>query len=360
MAAFQQCHQQLLQQQHQQQHGQQPQQQTTNCSGNSINLSHSGASALLVALDPAQQRLLVASAGLCRAVLARSTPTGDLTVMELTTYLALGHDATETARLDAAGSSICYPAAGAVHRDYQGTATRASNSSSPQTLYQPEAVLVGPDGQVLPGVKASRMLGYTSAAAAGVVSTPVVTSWRLTGAESFIVLGTPGLWAAMTPAEVADYVAAALSAGVSSTYSSMQAPTAPAADDGDGNAGAETGSSAAAAAASVGDLLTLEAQERLKLKLMDRLFGLCPGPAAAGSCSSGVVPDVSAVVLQLGSSPGMPAVAVDKQKVTAELTHITRWVHHTCLALQTLAAGSDPAPCLFPQAMHQCQLTFLA
>jgi len=62
--------------------------------------------------------------------------------------------------------------------------------------------------------------------------------------------------------------------------------------------------------------LTLEAQERLKLKLADTLRRVCPGPAVAGAAaaagggcqpSCGVVPDVSAVVLLLDGSEGLLA-----------------------------------------------------
>jgi serine/threonine protein phosphatase PrpC len=327
-AAFNQCHQQLLQLQPQQHPA------ANNGPGSTLDTATSGASALLLALDQNQSKLLVASAGLCKAVLARSSPAGSLTVMELTPRLALGHDPTETARLDAAGSSICYqpPAA---EGEGEGSSTDAGNASSDAAADacqtnayssshdstgtssilddQPAAVLVAPDGSVLQHVGASRLLGCSAATSAGVVSTPVVTSWRLNGSESFVVLGSPGLWQAMNPAEVVDYVAAALASGIASS-SSTGATSA-----------AAKGSQAAAV--SVGDLLTLEAQERLKLRLMDKLFGLCPGPAAPGA--AGCVPGVSAVVLLLPGSPARHADAVDQQKVKQELAGISRWASHT-------------------------------
>lgn len=319
-----QCHQQLTQSSQQQQQ-QPPDSHNSTATNPGIDTANSGTSALLAVLDQQQQRLLVASSGLCRAVLVRSSAAGDLTVMELTPYLALGHDATETARLDAAGSNIFYlPAAAAVHRDFQGTAATENVSANTPSMTnslanvaQPDAVLVGPDDQVLAGVRASRMLGFSRAASAGVMATPVVTSWRLTGSEAFVVLGTPGLWAAMSPAEVADYTAAALAAGVGSIDADLPS--------------AGTAAGAGSPGVSVGDLLTLEAQERLKLKLMDRLFGLCPGPASGVPCSSGVVPDVSAVVLQLGpaadlSHNSVESLDLDKQMVAAELGQVARYV----------------------------------
>jgi hypothetical protein len=121
----------------------------------------------------------------------------------------------------------------------------------------------------------------------------------------------------MNPVEVVDYVAAALASGINSS-SSGQATDAAAA----GVKAAGPQPAAASAAVSVGDLLTLEAQERLKLRLMDQLFGLCPGPAAPGA--AGCVPDVAAVVLLLDGSPALQAVAVDQQQMKQELAGISR------------------------------------
>ncbi|WIA17384.1 hypothetical protein OEZ85_014242 [Tetradesmus obliquus] len=314
-AAFLQCHQQLLQLQPQQNP------QANAGPGSTLDTATSGTAALLLSLDQSRSQLLVASAGLCTAVLARSSPAGGLTVLELTPRLALGHDPTETARLDAAGSSISYTqqappatAAAAATAATEEELQQASSSSSSVLQQQQAAVLTAPDGSVLHHVGASRLLGYSAATAAGVLPNPIVTAWRLTGSESFVVLGSPGLWQAMNPAEVVDYVAAALASGISSSSSSSSGPAAAAA----------AGKAAAAAAVSVGDLLTLEAQERLKLRLMDQLFGLVPGPAAPGA--AGCVPDVSAVVLLLDGSSSLhrAAAAEQQQKMQQELAGISR------------------------------------
>jgi hypothetical protein len=122
----------------------------------------------------------------------------------------------------------------------------------------------------------------------------------------------------MNPAEVVDYVAAALASNITTSSSSSSSSTA-------GPTSAAAGTALASqTAVTVGDLLTLEAQERLKLRLMDSLFGLCPGPAAPGA--AGCVPDVSAVVLLMPGSPALHAVAVDQQKMKQELAGISRWV----------------------------------
>ncbi|KAF6259367.1 hypothetical protein COO60DRAFT_1017425 [Scenedesmus sp. NREL 46B-D3] len=367
-AAFHQCHQQLLQLQ--------PQQHPAANSGpgSTVDTATSGASALLLALDQSKAQLMVASAGLCKAVLARSSPAGSFTVMELTPRLALGHDPTETARLDAAGSSICYqpPAAAAAADKSPGSlpagnrsAEAADNSGtggsdisagsvdagacssfgsssydsgagmpSSNFLNQPAAVLVAPDGSVLQHVGASRLLGCSAASAAGVLPTPVVTSWRLNGSESFVVLGSPGLWQAMNPGEVVDYVAAALASGITSSSSNTSSSSsAVAAGAAAGAAQASPSEAAAAAAVALGDLLTLEAQERLKLRLMDKLFGLCPGPAAP--VAAGCVPDVSAVVLLMQGSPALHAAVVDHHKMKQELAGISRWVSWLVLMSHT-------------------------
>jgi hypothetical protein len=112
----------------------------------------------------------------------------------------------------------------------------------------------------------------------------------------------------MNPAEVVDYVAAALASNITSSSST----------------GAASAAASQTAAVTVGDLLTLEAQERLKLRLMDSLFRLCSGPAAPGA--AGCVPDVSAVVLLMPGSPALHAVALDQQKTKQELAGISRWV----------------------------------
>jgi hypothetical protein len=121
----------------------------------------------------------------------------------------------------------------------------------------------------------------------------------------------------MNPAEVVDYVAAALASNITTTSSSSSSSSS-------GLTSAAAGTALASrTAVTVGDLLTLEAQERLKLRLMDSLFGLCPGPAAPGA--AGCVPDVSAVVLLMPGSPALHAVAVDQQKMKQELAGISRW-----------------------------------
>lgn len=313
-AAFQHCHEQLVKLHipHTKRHS-----SSSSPDDSRLDMSCSGCSALLLAVDQSQQRLIVASSGLCRAILARTSPSRELTVIELAPYLALGHDSTEAARLDAAGSSICYVSTAAAH-----TASYNSSSvSSHGSITQPAAVLISADGIPLPGVHASRLLGFTAAAAAGVIPGPVVTSWRLTGQEFFVVIGSPGLWAAMTPAEVVDYVAAALGAGIGSTTIAAAAG---------GDAVGSAAAAAAVAAVPVGDLLTLEAQERLKLKLMDRMFGVCSGAAGSNSsgCNAGVVPDVSAVVLLLNDDTHAAAAAYklspDHQRMQRELARVTR------------------------------------
>eukprot|EP00775_Hariotina_reticulata_P011412 gene11412-11559_t len=244
--------------------------------------------------------------------------------MELAPRLALGLDPLETARLDAAGSSICYSSSvpGGIHSQ----ATDGSNASltigavtSPfggmdqqcsGVASQQDFVLLGPDGVALPGVGASRLLGFSAASKAGVLPDPVLTSWRLNGTESFAVLGTPGLWAAMNPAEVVDYVAAVLASGVCRGC-----------DDSSG--------------VSVGDLLTLEAQERLKLKLADSLFSLCSAAAedaepSSSSSGCGRVPDVTAVVLLLEGSQGLLSVGVDRETAKAEIKDISRQALKGC------------------------------
>jgi hypothetical protein len=116
----------------------------------------------------------------------------------------------------------------------------------------------------------------------------------------------------MNPAEVVDYVAAVLASGVCS-----------------GSAGVD--------AASVGDLLTLEAQQRLKLKLADSLFSVCSAaapaddPSSSGGC--GWVPDVSAVVLLLDGSRGLLSVGVDQDAARAEIKDISRQAAFSILLL---------------------------
>lgn len=176
LAAFEQCHARLLQQAaHQQPQQQLPQEHQQQ----HLNVSHSGASCLLVCVDPASKQLLAASAGLCQGVMARAAPGGALTVLELSPRLALGYNVAETSRLDAEGSRICYscrtlsqptpqqPAAAA------GTGGQPSMTGATQQQVQqqqtscPEPVLIGPDGQPHAGVRASRLLGYSSASSAG-------------------------------------------------------------------------------------------------------------------------------------------------------------------------------------------------
>jgi hypothetical protein len=329
-AAFQQCHAQLLQlaSQQPQQHQQQ------------LNISHSGASCLLVCIDQANKQVLAASAGLCHAVMARAASGGALTVLELSPRLALGYNVAETSRLDAEGSSICYscrmlslwaPQA----QDQQDSKAAPAAQQQQQQATCPEPVLIGPNGQPLVGVGASRLLGYSSATSAGVIATPVVTSWRLTGEEAFVVLGSPGLWAAMNPAEVVDYVAAALASGACSMQQAEAAC--------DSSAAAKAAAWATPeqeppqqqgpaelrpdAAVLLSDLLTLEAQERLKLRLADISTLLALGGAAgAGSSTQQVVPDVTAVVVLLPAPVPAQKVPVAQQLLQEQLSTVTRWV----------------------------------
>lgn len=312
-------------------------------------------------VDQDNKQLLAASAGLCHAVMARSASEGKLTVLELSPRLALGYNVAETSRLDAVGSSICYSCDSSTLQ--QGTllqeeqqqpqdaaATTAAAEAEPQQEAQlqlpccPEPVLVGPNGLPLPGVRSSRLLGYSSASTAGVVPTPIVTSWRLSGEEAFIVLGSPGLWAAMNPAEVVDYVAAALASGACSTQGAPSPANAP---QPAGDAAAAQGSSSCSAyvstwdeqhvqdgpaqllpdaAALLGDLLTLEAQERLKLRLTDisTLLGGLGASGAAASARQQVVPDVTAIVLLLPGPLPAQKVPVNAQLLKEQLSHVTR------------------------------------
>jgi len=69
-----------------------PQQQAQLQQPSCPDVTWSGCSALLVALDQERSKLFVASAGVCKAVLARRSEAGHLTVMELAPRLGLGHD----------------------------------------------------------------------------------------------------------------------------------------------------------------------------------------------------------------------------------------------------------------------------
>jgi hypothetical protein len=189
-------------------------------------------------------------------------------------------------------------------------------------------------------------------ASAGVTATPVITSWRLSGEEAFVVLGSPGLWAAMNPAEVVDYIAAALASGACSSSMQPGGNDDAAADRNDSSLAAHDTAStpaqqldqsdaAAAAEAAVlrpdaavllSDLLTLEAQERLKLRLSDisTLIGL--GGAAAAAMAGGgggghqVVPDVTAVVLLLSGPLPQQKGVQDRVLLQQELACVTRYV----------------------------------
>lgn len=360
VAAFEQCHAKLLQQSQAQQQLHNTQQQSQQHQHHQLNASSSGASCLLVCLDQDNKQLLAASAGLCQAVLARAAPDGALTVLELLPRLALGFNVAETSRLDALGSRICYSFSGTQQQQQQQKLLQQQQQQeleapaaeeTPQQQQQQlsssssstnEPVLIGPDGQALPSVRSSRLLGFSTATSAGVVPTPVVTSWRLSGEEAFVVLGSPGLWAAMNPAEVVDYVAAALGSGVCS----LQPAAAPATDgtstaaalagDNDADAGGDalpdTQQDAAAAtgfalkpdaAVLLSDLLTLEAQERLKLRLVDNFLGL--GSVVAAN-NQQVVPDVTATVLLLSGPLPAQKAAVDGQLINEQLTSVTRCV----------------------------------
>lgn len=345
-AVFEQCHAQLLQQASQQ--PQQHQQQ--------LNISHSGASCLLVCLDQANKQVLAASAGLCHAVMARAAPGGALTVLELSPRLALGYNVAETSRLDAEGSSICYSCRTLAQwtpqaQDQQDSKAAPAGQQQHQQATCPEPVLIGPDGQPLHGVGASRLLGYSSASSAGVVASPVVTSWRLSGEEAFVVLGSPGLWAAMNPAEVVDYVAAALASGAccvrqaeaacdNSAAAEAAAMTPPEQQQQQGPAQLRPD-----AAVLLSDLLTLEAQERLKLRLAD--ITLLALGAAAGSSAQQVVPDVTAVVLLLPGPVPAQKVPVDQQLLQEQLSTVTRWVGCT-------TAGANSAICLWWSFLLPC------
>lgn len=323
ISAFEQCHAKLVQQA-----SQQPQHQYQH----PLDVSQSGASCLVVALDLASKQLLAASAGLCHAVMARAAPGGALTVLELSPRLALGYNVAETSRLDAEGSSICYSCRTLVQCTPQPQGQQDAQSAvDPQQQLQqatcPEPVLIGPDGAPLPGVRASRLLGYTSASAAGVTATPVVTSWRLSGEEAFVVLGSPGLWAAMNPAEVVDYVAAALASGACSTQDADACADAP---EGVSSTASHPQQQASAqlrpdAAVLLSDLLTLEAQERLKLRLADisTLLGL-GGAAGASSAAHQVVPDVTAIVLLLQGPLPAQKVPVNRQLLQEQLATVPR------------------------------------
>jgi hypothetical protein len=148
---------------------------------------------------------------------------------------------------------------------------------------------------------------------------------------------------------VVDYVAAALASGACSEPQPQQdeaAAAAAAAADSSQDAPAQvlTGELQEQqqqqpalrpnAAVLLSDLLTLEAQERLKLRLTDisTLLGL--GGAAAGAAGSGssssnstahqVVPDVTAIVLLLPGPLPEQKVPVDKQLLQRQLSTVTR------------------------------------
>lgn len=305
-------------------------------------------------VDQDKKQLLAASAGLCHAVMARSASEGKLTVLELSPRLALGYNVAETSRLDAVGSSICYSCDSGTlqqgsllqedQQQPQDTAAATAAATEPQQEPQlqlpccPEPVLVGPNGLPLPGVQSSRLLGYSSASTAGVVPTPVVTSWRLSGEEAFVVLGSPGLWAAMNPAEVVDYVAAALASGACSTQGALSPASAsqPAGGGSSSCSACDTWGEQHAqdgpaqllpdAAALLGDLLTLEAQERLKLRLTDisTLLGGLGASGAAASARQQVVPDVTATVVLLPGPLPAQKVPVNAQLLKEQLSHVTR------------------------------------
>jgi hypothetical protein len=125
--------------------------------------------------------LLAAAAGLCQGVMARAAPAGALTVLELSPRLALGYNVAETSRLDAEGSRICYSCR-VVSQPQEGTSDQSQQSAAASGHWQlpwvaqqqqqqqascPEPVLIGPDGQAHAGVRASRLLGYSSVNSAG-------------------------------------------------------------------------------------------------------------------------------------------------------------------------------------------------
>lgn len=186
VGAFEQCHARLLQQaaQQPQPHHHPKEHEHPHQQQQRLNVSHSGASCLLVCIDPAKKQLLAASAGLCHAVMARAAPADALTVLELSPRLALGYNVAETSRLDAEGSQICYSCR--VMSPQQGDSTTSQSQQAAAASGQgqlpwgaqqqvqqqqqascPEPVLIGPDGQAHAGVRASRLLGYSSASSAG-------------------------------------------------------------------------------------------------------------------------------------------------------------------------------------------------
>lgn len=292
----------------------------------------------------------------------------------------------ETSRLDAHGSSICYShsdsssSSSCYSRNGLAAADEDNKESQQQQQQQaascPGPVLLDPTGKPLPGLGASRVLGFSAASSAGVLPTPLVTTWRLCGSEAFVVLGSPGLWAAMNPAEVVDYVAAVLASSACSTAGSTAVDCSTAAAH-EGSAGVSGTSEPAACVTTaecceplqqqdavttlqqqqqqqlqnegtqlsgdagqlLSDLLTLEAQERLKFRLTsssNSRSGFLSLTAAGAqpehsSSSTGqqVVPDVTAIVLLLpGVLPGVVlhhrAVQVDRGALAEELSGISR------------------------------------
>lgn len=163
------------------------------------------------------------------------------------------------------------------------------------------------------------------------------------------MLGSPGLWDAMNPAEVVDYVAAVLASGAcrvpqdeptaAGTDAATAAASIPSADDQQTQRQIQQ-QLRPDAAVLLADLLTLEAQERLKLRLADlsTLLGLSGAAAGVASGSSTaasahqhntqVVPDVSAVVLLLPGPvlAGSQQLPVDQALLLEQLSQVSRWV----------------------------------
>ncbi len=217
------------------------------------------AEAATVSSDPAIPCLLFVFTftGMCRAVLARahdhpkapSSPSRTKpSVPPAVESIQLTVDATldaplERSRVEANGARV-------VAQPSQHASSAASGSCS-------HALAPWEGGSAL-GAPASRVLGCTAAQAAGVTALPVVLRWRRCALlDKFVIVGSEGLWRAFSNDEAVEFVQRYCEAG------------------------------AAAAGASgyslcVADALTLEAQERLKLRQ-----------------GAGIIPDVTAVVLPL-------------------------------------------------------------
>ena len=147
----------------------------------------------------------------------------------------------------------------------------------------------------VPNVPASRLLGHMEAAACGVVPTPLVVQWKVTERDSFVVLGNPALWQVMSSHQVVELVASLLKSGRVTGCSS--------------SSGKGKGCSYSCA-----DVLTLEAQERMKL---------CISTSSSSSSSQDdavAVPGVSAIVVLL---PG--AVRLAEAGCSAEVGEAAVW-----------------------------------